>query len=287
MLDKTPQSNQFNQTLTKAHNGQQPRWTAPPRQQPRPHQAHPKRKRAKWVRALVGLAMLAAGALGLIQWYRYQPKLRAVGDDEEEAPLLDQFLPNAEFAGEVAVNVHAPAAAIFTALHTVTLADMPLANWLGTLRYLPAQLGRKAAPAVPTPSTEQPFMRLVLTGGNILLANVPDRELIIGAIGRFHNLTDQQMVALPHPHAFVRFNDPTYQKLAMSIRLEPLPAQAGDQVGYRLVLTHRTHALSAAARRKFARYWIGIKPGGNFVSWLLLRAVKRSAEATAVTQHPA
>jgi hypothetical protein len=48
--------------------------------------------------------------------------------------------------------------------------------------------------------------------------------------------------------------------------------------GYRFTLEHRTQALSPAARWKFALYWLGIKPGGNFVSWLMLRAIKRRAE---------
>ena len=52
--------------------------------------------------------------------------------------------------------------------------------------------------------------------------------------------------------------------------------------GYRLTLEHRTNALDSSARGKFALYWIGIKPGGNFVSWLLLRAIKRRAEATEI-----
>ena len=51
-----------------------------------------------------------------------------------------------------------------------------------------------------------------------------------------------------------------------------------------MVLEHRTHALSATARRKFRTYWFAIKPTGNYVSWLLLRAIKRRAERAAREQ---
>jgi hypothetical protein len=187
--------------------------------------------------------------------------------------LLDEFLPDSEFNGRVSVVVHAPPHAIFTALHAVTLDDMPLATWLGQLRYLPGRLlGRTAIEAPPN----GPFMNQVQAGGgNLVLAEAPDREVVLGAIGKFHNLTDQQFVPLHDAEDFLHFAQPDYQKLAMSIRVE------GDdpKVGYRLVLEHRTLALSPAARRKFWLYWLAIKPGGNFVSWLMLRAVKRRAEA--------
>ena len=43
-------------------------------------------------------------------------------------------------------------------------------------------------------------------------------------------------------------------------------------------LEHRTHALSPSSPQKFGFYWLAIKPGGNFLSWLLLQAIKRRAE---------
>jgi hypothetical protein len=47
---------------------------------------------------------------------------------------------------------------------------------------------------------------------------------------------------------------------------------------HRLILEHRTHALSEESRKQFARYWLAIKPGGEFMSKLLLKAVKQRAE---------
>jgi hypothetical protein len=186
---------------------------------------------------------------------------------------IDQFLPDAEFNGWVSVNVHASPWEIFGALREITLADMPLANLLGTLRYLPGRLTGKREDEAPT---DEPFLKLLQSGGgNIILAEEPDREIVVGAIGKFHDLTDQQVVPLHSAADFLRFDQPDYQKLVMSMRVEGSNAVTG----YRLILEHRTHALSLSARRKFALYWLAIKPGGNFVSWLLLRAVKRQAEA--------
>jgi hypothetical protein len=177
----------------------------------------------------------------------------------------------------VSVDIHAPPSIIFDALQHVTLDDMPIAKWIGALRYLP---GRLIGQGASVESVEaKPFMEVLLSeGGNIVLDEEPESELVVGAIGKFHNLMDQQIVPLRHVGDFTGFDEPDYQKLAMSFRLSFLP----DHTGYRLTLTHRTHALSRAARWKFALYWIGIKPGGNFVSWLMLRAIKSLAEKAPV-----
>jgi hypothetical protein len=182
-------------------------------------------------------------------------------------------LPNAEFNGEVSVVIHAPPAAIFQALREVTLADMPLAKLIGELRYLPSRLAGKANGAAPD---HEPFMKLVMAGaGTIVLAEETERELVVGSVGKYHDPTDQQFASLHSPQEFIDFADPDYQKLAMSFRV----AGHDRLAGYRFTLEHRTHALSPAARWKFALYWMGIKPGGNLVSWLMLRAIKRRAEA--------
>lgn len=187
--------------------------------------------------------------------------------------LLDQFLPQAEFSGEVAVEIHAPASTIYTALNRVTLNDMPIAKWLGNLRYLPSRLTGKAQP--DSAAMGKPFLQIIQSeGGNIILAEAPNREIVFGAIGKFHNLRDQQIVPLRNSDDFERFAQPDYQKMAIALRLLPL----SDESGYSLKLVHRTHALSAEARWKFAFYWIAIKSGGNLVSWLMLRAIKSIAE---------
>ncbi|MBV7331541.1 hypothetical protein KFU94_25555 [Chloroflexi bacterium TSY] len=189
-----------------------------------------------------------------------------------EGTLLDYFLPNAEFNGHVSVTIHAPPKAIFQAIRRVTLADMPVAKFMGELRYLPSRLtGKRAEETLDT----EPFMDVVLAEvGNIVLTEVPNQELIVGGIGKYQNLLDQQIVPLQTPTEFMDFDQPEYQKLAMSFRV----AGSDPTAGCNLTLEHRTHALSSAARWKFALYWLGIKPGGNFVSWLLLRAIKRRAE---------
>lgn len=223
-------------------------------------------------KTLIAVTAVASALFALWRWYSQPASKTAPGR------VLDQFLPNAEFNGEVSVVIHASPGAIFQALRTVTLADMPLAKSIGEIRYLPARLTGKAADKTPD---REPFMNLVMAGnGTIVLAEVPDRKLVVGSVGKYHNLTDQQVVPLNSPAEFLDFDNPDYQKLAMSFRVS-----GSDPVtGCRFTLEHRTHALSPAARWKFALYWLGIKPGGNFVSWLMLQAIKRRAEAMVATE---
>ena len=224
-------------------------------------------------RKSVGGTTLGLGLVSLVSWYTLPISPWDV--DEDEAPtisLLNQFLPQAEFAGEVSVNIHASPPEIMAALQSVTVEDMPIANWLGQLRYSPARILGQAQPSAP--AATKPFMQVIQENGNIKLADEPNHEFVVGAIGKFHNLLDQQFVPLRTPDEFIEFNRPGYQKLAMSFKLTPL----ADGSGSRLTLTHGTHALSPDARLKFALYWLAIKPGGNFVSWLMLRAIKSIAE---------
>jgi hypothetical protein len=232
---------------------------------------------------VAGAAAVASALLAIVHWYRrpLPPPLLGNGEQAKDSWLYF-YLPEAEFAGEVSVNIHASASAIFNALQRVTLDDMPLARWIGTVRYLPGKLGGATGSKMEPDHVEvgEPFLTtLQVESGNIILADEPGRELVIGAIGKFHNLFDQQMVPLATAQEFLLFNDPHYQKLAMGFRVNPL----ADHTGYRVTLTHRTHALSQVARWKFTFYWLGIKHGGNFVSWLMLRAIKSLAEEAIAT----
>ena len=230
---------------------------------------HPK------VRRFAAIAALAAPMLvGLVAWYRHPSAAwQKHGRSDTTTDHILRYLPYAEFSGEVSVKIAAAPHAIYAALQAVTLNDMPIANWIGQLRYLPTKLMGKQADA-PDADAES-FLELVQTdGGNIILFERPGEEVILGAIGKFHHVTDQHVVSLQSPSDFVMFDQPDYQKLIMSFRITPLE----NGTAHRLTLVHGTHALSRAAGAKFALYWLGIKPGGNLVSWIMLRTIKRIAE---------
>jgi hypothetical protein len=191
--------------------------------------------------------------------------------------LLDNVLPAFEFRGRTVTRVHATPEQIFRAVREVTPAEMPAARFLGELRYLPGRvLGR-----APRAEAAAPFLDSLLHAGNLELAETPDRELVIGLVGKLHNLFDQQFVHLGDAEVFATFNHPEYEKCAQSFRI----AGGDAATEYMLVAEHRTHALSRSARRKFAAYWVVIDPASRVLLDMLLGAVGRRAERTALQTH--
>ena len=185
---------------------------------------------------------------------------------------LDAWLPDAPFRDTIVVESPAPPARLMQALEEVTLRDMPLANLLGKLRYLPALFGSKEAARRAQMELDRPFIAGVASGkGQLFLGRAPD-ELVLGTVGKLHQIRDQEFAEVPTTADFAAFAQPNHERLAMSIRAIP------SDHGTLLALEHRTQPTDAAARLRFARYWRVIRPGGAFVTRQLLKAVARRAE---------
>ena len=72
---------------------------------------------------------------------------------------------------------------------------------------------------------------------------------------------------------FVRFDEPGWAKLAVDLRVSPL----GD--GALLETETRVYLTDAWARRRFAVYWLVVRPFSGLVRRLWLRAARRRAES--------
>ena len=195
------------------------------------------------------------------------------------SPSFEAVACGAQFRDLISVRVKAPPAALFRAAREVTLSEMTLARVVGELRYLPSRLGGHPPPG----DRGQPFLSMLTAGGTLILTDDTPREIITGSAGQLHRIVDQAPARFASRQAFDTFNDPSYEKLFMSLRVEPTEV-AGE---YWLVLEHATRALSADAERKFQRYWLLIRPGGAFVSRQLLKAIRnRARRATIATADP-
>jgi hypothetical protein len=189
------------------------------------------------------------------------------------SPAFEAVVRGAQFRDRIAVVVKGPPEAIFQALHEVTLRDMKLAWLLGELRYLPSRL----VGHMPATDSNRPFMEMLIDGGTLVLRDDAPREVITGSAAQLHRV-NQAPRRFSSRDSFEAFDDPGHEKLFMSVRTAPT-----DRPGeHWLVLEHATCALSPLAERKFARYWRVIKPMGAFVTWQLLRAVRRRAERATV-----
>jgi len=163
---------------------------------------------------------------------------------------LDELLPRWDFRERHAVRVAASPERVFAAVRAVTAAEMPVARALMRAR------GMRAA-------AQRPVLAEAMRAFTVL-ADVPGRELVIGAVGRPWQLRGGQ-----RPDAdFRAFDEPGYAKMAMDFRFD----------GTRLTTETRVLLTDAAARRRFRAYWLLIRPFSGLIRRAWLRAIKRRAE---------
>jgi hypothetical protein len=114
----------------------------------------------------------------------------------------------------------------------------------------------------------------VLSLGWGVLADVPEREIVVGAVTKpwEANVTFR---ALP-PDQFAAFDEPGYVKIAWTLRADPVTDTES-------VFRTETRAIAtdAIARAKFRRYWALLSPGIIVIRWALLHPVRKEAERRA------
>jgi hypothetical protein len=174
---------------------------------------------------------------------------------------LDDLLPAYEFSERHGIGIDASAERIDEALRTVSMSDITFARWLWRLR----RLGR------PYGDSGKPFVGGELPG--IVLEDVPGEGVVLGLTGQFWRiLGSERDPARPKTASeFLAFARPDTCKAVIDFRI-------GDN---RLSTETRVHVGDPAARRRFHRYWFVIRPFSGLIRILLLRAMRRRAEALA------
>ena len=153
---------------------------------------------------------------------------------------LYAFMPEYEYSERHSIAIAATAERIDAALRAVTLADSPVTLALFRLRGLRRQ-------------ASEPFLAGMRRRGDVL-DDAPGEGIVLGLSGEFWRLHGGPGNAC---------------KAVLDFR-------ASDS---RLSTETRVHVADPAARRKFARYWLVVRPFSGLTRILLLRAVKRRAEA--------
>jgi hypothetical protein len=171
---------------------------------------------------------------------------------------LDDFLPVYEFSERHSVAIAASASRIDDALRAVSLADIPVARGLWRLRRLGQQRGDATRPFVD----EFP---------GLVLEDVPHEGIVLGLTGQFWLLRGG--IRDPgRPRAadeFLAYHSAETCKAVIDLRVGPQS----------LSTETRVHVEDPRARRKFRRYWFVIRPFSGLIRILLLRTVRRRAEA--------
>jgi hypothetical protein len=107
-----------------------------------------------------------------------------------------------------------------------------------------------------------------------VLADVPDRELVVGAVTQPWK-ADVTFQALASDE-FAAFSAPGFVKIAWTLRADPVD---GETSTFRTET--RAVATDASARARFRRYWAFVSPGTALIRRLSLRPLQRDAERRA------
>ena len=218
--------------------------------------------------AAVGYLTAAADA-----WRRYgYPRPSRTKERDE---VLDQFMPVYDVVERHQICVAAPAAAVLAAAKEQDLLHSPLTRVIFKAREL-------ALGALPDDRVRpRGLLAAAQSWGWRVLAEYPDREVVVGAVTR---PWEANVVFRPlPPDQFAAYNQPGDVKIVWMLRAKPI----GEHESIFLTET-RAVATDPVARRKFRRYWAFASPGIAAIRWLSLRPLKKDAEKRAITPgaHP-
>lgn len=157
----------------------------------------------------------------------------------------------------------------YRALKEVTLNEAAVVRTLFVVRSLPSMLLR--AGGLPS-RRDEPLLDQMAASGFPVLHDEPGREVVIGLIGRPWKLAGGENVVARDLDEFAAFDRPGFIKAATSFALWPHGA------GTRVVMETRVVATDQLSRRRFARYWLVIRPGSRLIRRSWLKAVGRRAE---------
>lgn len=179
---------------------------------------------------------------------------------------LEAFLPTYDVRERHSLSIAAAPKLVDRSVREVTLAEIPVARALFALR----SVGPGSANA------RGPLIESMLRQG-VLLEDVPGEGLVLGLTGQFWRLRRASVANRPRTaEEFAAYDRPDVAKAVMDLRVHA----EGDSRS-RITTETRVHVRDAAARRRFRRYWLVVKPFSGLTRILLLRAARRRAEAAA------
>jgi hypothetical protein len=218
--------------------------------------------------ALAGAAAVAAGyaVYAAATWFRYG-RVEHGRDPRESDELLDRFMATYDVVERHQIRVAAPADITMAAAREQDLLRVPLIRAIFRAR----ELAMGATPGGPQP---RGLLAATQALGWGVLAEVPGREIVVGAITRPWE-ADVTFQALP-PEEFAAFAPPGFVKIVWTLRADPIDGQTS-------IFRTETRAVAtgAEARDRFRAYWAFASPGIALIRRLSLPPLKREAERRA------
>ena len=221
----------------------------------------------RYAAAAAGAGLLGCGGYVAVAWARYG---RADPRRHPRDELLDRFLPEPEVDEYHRLKVRAPAAVTFAAAKQMDIQASPVVKGIFWLRAILSLL--QGQPFRPQGSRS--IVAETLDQGWDVLAEVPDREIVVGAYTQpWHEHVTFR--PLP-PEEFAAFSEPGYVKIVWTLAAEP----AGPGESWFVTRT-RVAATDAESRKKFRRYWAPMSAGIILIRYAGLPLVRKQAQRQA------
>jgi len=185
--------------------------------------------------------------------------------------LLDGFSPSWQFSEAHATHVMTTPDKVFKSIKSVTAEEIRFFGILTRIR----RFGRPGPESILQAPEKQPLLEVATRTSFLLLAEEPNRELVIGTIVLAPPGT--RFTSRPDPGAFKALIQPGFAKATMNFLIQP------DGSGGCLLKTEtRVFATDATSKRRFAAYWRIIYPGSSLIRSMWLQAIKQRAELSGV-----
>ena len=195
------------------------------------------------------------------------PHTPRLDSPNQSRTALDRLIPAYQFDEVHAVRIDAPPNRVYRAIKEVTAGEIRFFSMLTWIR----RFGRPGPESILNAPERLPLLEVATRTAFLLLAEEPDRELVVGTVVATSPGSDDWRPSTPD--AFVALTEPGFAKAAMNFRVE------ADGRGGSIVSTEtRVFATDASTRRRFAIYWRVIYPGSALIRREWLRAVRRRAE---------
>jgi hypothetical protein len=179
--------------------------------------------------------------------------------------LIDSFAPKPDFVEVHSVTIPATRAGVYRALWTADFAS-PLIKALMYLRALPAFVSRRCR---ARPQSRSITLESIIDSGFLLMAEDREIEVVLGVCGKFWRPTGNIASA-----TLKDFNRPVPPGFARALWNFSLEERAGVTI-----LTTETRVICGdlSSRRKFAAYWLFVRPFSGLIRRIMLSRVREAS----------
>jgi hypothetical protein len=198
----------------------------------------------------------------------------------EARALIDEFLPNRDFSAAYKIRVNAPTSVVYECLLRSDFSQV----WLGRLL-----MSLRSGKWMQRDRLVSDMRQRLKGKGFVVLAEIPDEELVIGVAGRFWRPDGGRCLELT-ADSFTNFSRPGYAKVAWNFKL-----RANSPESAVLSTETRIKCFGPAALWKFRLYWSLVGPFSGLMCKAILKEVKteishrfanRNADRTQRVAHP-